>query len=195
MNQTPTSVNRYYNTIGSPKWFSSVGTSGRAALMNVGGSTPYLDYSDGLAHNQPTIFFYVLQCTNTTGTQALMGTGYGGTQHTPTVVVSDGASMQVNAGSTANFPFPYTITNTTVMTVCFNGANSWVRTNGVLAGNISGSVGTNPFYFSVNLGNNVAGTAPIKGYMYELLGYELLSMTTNQIQAIENALKAKYYVP
>lgn len=194
-NLTPDAAT-YFAVVGSPKWLESAGASGRAALMHVSTSRFYHNANYGSDVNQPYIFFCVLQSTNATagaGNQAAFYTGFGGNTIAFYPSVSAG-SMQVYASTAATFPFPYTITNTTVFTVYINGANTWVRTNGVLAGNISGNAGTAPFHQSLVIANDTGGS-PIEGYMYELMGYSFGSMTTNDIINIENSLKAKYFIP
>lgn len=88
----------------------------------------------------------------------------------------------------------YTNTVWALYTVCFNGANSFVRTNGHLLYVVGGSPGTDG-EATMTIGGHYDGVGSnFKGWMAEILLYKGLP-ATNDMQWIESNLCTKYNLP
>lgn len=163
-NQTPT---------GKPALDWSLNNSANNTWMN--------KQSNG--SNQPNAFYVVLHTTGSqggriedvsVGARTLLGF------ETTTIDFFAGSLVTLN---TANLSGTWM-----VVTYVINGANSYVRTNGVLVG--TGSPGSNGMGFTL-LGNDTSLATPFKGQMSALRVYNE-APTTNNEYTVEQNLASRY---
>lgn len=174
-----------------PIWNSDTGPNGKPSFNN--GANTLITAFKGVAYQgsaysmlQPNTFFVLLKQTNTTGSQVIQDSGYAGNRNE----FYRNSGLKLAAGATQTLPDPYSFTNWTILTVCFNGASSWARTNGVALGTVSGSVGTfsNPVSY---LGDQSTGGFQFKGFISEYFLFNE-AVATNDIAKVENYLMNKW---
>lgn len=173
-----------------PIFRNTLGPNGRSTIqIQTGGAGTYgFGFYSAYTRSQPNTYFFVLQQTNTSSDQDIFDQNYAGNRQM-IATVSGGANLRLYAGGSANYVYPRSITNWTILSVCFNGANSWVRTNGVALG--SGiNPGSNPLQQPL-LGSFGGGGNPFLGFISEFMAYNA-ALNTNDIAKVERFLMDKY---
>lgn len=139
---------------------------------------------------QAYTYFVVLQCTNSlAGSQVPIG-AYTAPQPFIQTVTNASLNEQVYMGSSAfSFYECPTVTNWTILTACFNGTSSFLRTNRVSRAEAF-DAGTSDLCSTI-LANHSGSSFGFKGAFAEWIVYKGIP-ATNDIQRIENWLAAKY---
>lgn len=198
-------IGRWFNNVAGPASTLNNGGGSTRVIWNAAGGAnnqPYL-YKSGTADflagaslslAQPFTYFVVLQITSTNATteEVFVSNDFSGQNFGFVSFMADGLSYSnhMYAGSNAYLPRTPTVTNWTVVTWCFNGANSFMRTNGVQVGVCNPGTGA---LGNIEVGALWTGASPFIGNYSELLIYQG-SINTNDIQLVENYLGGKYAI-
>ena len=156
--------------------------NGHAALLFLSASDQVTNQTtSGVTWSQPYYLFLVQRTTSAGATQRMLA----GTNATGYIVTS-GNLNRIAAGT--NLEGGNATNAWILISTYFNGANSWIRTNGVTAA--AGNAGTAD-WVGVTLGRGYDGGAGWSGHLAETFGAQDV-LTTNDIIQLESYLGVKY---
>lgn len=146
-----------------------------------------LGYGD---YSQPNVMFYVIRCHPQTGLATIFDSGNNTSRHAFTYDIAN-KRFQIYAGGAVNGPGTIATNTWYIVSAKFSGANSYIRTNGVLY--VSGDVGTQMFYEGISLNH---GTSPGdyvgKNNDVAEMRFYSADMSSNAVYSVESELATKY---
>jgi len=167
--------------------YSATGNAISGPCVNFSASTTRMQLGATFTTNQPTTLFIVEQSSSLTSQtffDCLVASG------NRNLVRSTTTGSLIFAGSSITSTHTQ-LTNWIVWSAVFNGANSYWRTNGVLCG--TGNPGAQGIGQPM-IANDSTAASQFKGKMCAVLAYGQ-AMNTNDLQAVESALKTRFGVP
>jgi hypothetical protein len=186
----PTASGLTWSSTGGPGGKPTV-SSGSGGVMTSGGCS-----GSGTMTLPLTVFMLVKQTTTTSAQSFLWDTSTTAYCESLDYANANGCSPNlfvagVSGSAICAGPIPVTITNWTVLTCCYNGTHSYVRTNGVNAIPVFSSSSSSPGSY-IYLMNYHGGGIYFPGNVSELLFYHAAALATNDVASIESYLKARW---